>query len=66
MPENNDNHEVNGERGLPSVNSSNRGSNALKKIGTVAIGIFALLGILAVNGAFTKKVEKSGPGGVVP
>lgn len=57
------NHEVEGERGLPPVNPKRRGGGALTKLGMITVGIVALLAILAVNGAFTKEVAKAGPGG---
>jgi type IV secretion system protein VirB10 len=57
--ENRDVHEVEGERGIPPVNSSKR--RAGSSIGMVAIGLIALLAILAVNGVFSQE-EESRPG----
>lgn len=58
-----ENHEIEGERGLPPVNPKKRGGSVLTKLGMIAVGIVALLAILAVNGVFTKQVAKAGPGG---
>lgn len=59
MSENRDMHEVEGERGIPPVNSPKR--RAGSSLGMVAIGLIALLAILAVNGVFSKE-EESRPG----
>ncbi|SHJ62072.1 type IV secretion system protein VirB10 [Malonomonas rubra DSM 5091] len=66
MDENNqnqlpDNHEVEGERGLPPVNSAKRNS-ALSRIGMVFIGVLALVAILAVNGVFSEEEKTARPG----
>lgn len=60
-----ENHEIEGDRGLPPVNPPRRGSSVLSNLGMVVVGIVTLFAILAVNGVFSKTKEKPGPGRTV-